>query len=38
MVRRSMESYLDFARLALKTTVPGIVMLSITPLAYRILM
>lgn len=31
------DSYLDLAGLALKTAIPGIVMLAIAPLAYRIL-
>ena len=33
-----LDPYLDLARLALKTAIPGIVMLAIAPLAYRILM
>lgn len=35
---KHLDTYLDLARLALKTAIPGIVMLAIAPLAYRILM
>ena len=35
MMRIARDIYLDLTRLALKTTVPGIVMLTIAPLADR---